>query len=241
MPPVPLIFEDREDAGKRLGHVLAGLKLERPLVLGLPRGGVPVAYEVARMLDAELDVLFVRKLGAPGHEELGIGAVIDGADPQIVLNEGIVREMRPSPDYIKAEVARQLLEIGRRRSAYVGTRKPVPVQHRTVVLVDDGIATGGTVSAALLGLKKAHARKIVLAVPVAPAETLQALSKDCDEIICLLSPQPFYAVGAYYSDFSQTPDEEVTRLLDLAGRRPANAVVPSKGCGSSLERDHRRS
>lgn len=211
-------FADRGDAGRRLAQALAGHAGDNPLVLGLPRGGVPVAYEVARALNADLDVLFVRKLGAPGHEELGIGAVIDGANPQMVLNEDIVRQLSPGRAYIEAEVARQLREIERRRREYVGDRKPIEVEKRTVILVDDGIATGGTVRAALKGLRKAHAGKIVLAVPVAPIDTLHDLAAECDEIVCLLRPDPFYAVGVHYADFRQTSDAEVTQLLAAAPR-----------------------
>ncbi len=206
-------FNDREDAGRRLARALIPRAPADPLVLGLPRGGVPIAHEVAQALDAELDILFVRKLGAPGHEELGIGAVIDGAHPQIVLNEEIVRQLSPGADYIQMEIARQLREIERRRHIYLGDRKPISVENRNIILVDDGIATGGTVRAALMGLRKAHAGRIILAVPVAPPETLRKLADECDEIICLVTPDPFYAVGVHYAHFNQTSDEEVTRLL----------------------------
>ncbi|OJY67006.1 MAG: phosphoribosyltransferase [Sphingobium sp. 66-54] len=214
-------FKDRQDAGRRLAQALLPRAPDNPLVLGLPRGGVPVAHEVARALGADLDVLFVRKLGAPGYEELGIGAVIDGAHPQIVLNDEIVRQVAPSADYIQSETWRQLREIERRRHLYLGERKPLSVAHRNVILVDDGIATGGTVRAALKGLRKAHAGKIVLAVPVAPADTLHTLEGECDEIVCLVSPDPFYAVGVHYADFDQTSDEEVTHLLATPPRNPA--------------------
>jgi putative phosphoribosyl transferase len=217
-------FTDRQEAGQRLAQALAGHARDNPLVLGLPRGGVPVAYEVARALDADLDVLFVRKLGAPGNEELGIGAVIDGANPQMVLNEDIVRQLSPGRAYMESEMARQLQEIERRRREYVGDRKPIEVEKRTVILVDDGIATGGTVRAALKGLRKAHAGKIILAVPVAPAETLRELAKECDEIVCLIAPYPFYAVGVHYADFRQTTDAEVTQLLAAAPRQPLAAT-----------------
>lgn len=214
-------FRDREDAGQQLAQALAGHAADHPLVLALPRGGVPVADVVARALHADLDLLFVRKLGAPGHEELGIGAVVDGAHPQTVLNDEIVRQLAPGQAYIEAEIARQLDEIERRRREYLGDRKPIAVEGRTIILVDDGIATGGTVRAALKGLRKAHAGRIVLAVPVAPPETIRALAKECDEIVCLLSPRSFYAVGAHYDDFRQTSDEDVKRLLADAVRRSA--------------------
>lgn len=215
----PMLFHDRRDAGVHLAKALAHLASSQPLVLALPRGGVPVAFEVARALDADLDLLFVRKLGAPGYEELGIGAVVDGADPQLVLNEDIVRDLAPTPDYIRAEMRRQLTEIDRRRRAYLGDQAPIPVAGRTVIVVDDGIATGGTVKAALKGLSKAQPARLILAVPVAPAQAIATLREDCDEIICLYQPYPFYAVGAHYVVFDQTSDAEVVRLLDAARRQ----------------------
>ncbi|MBT2186109.1 phosphoribosyltransferase [Sphingobium nicotianae] len=211
-------FRDREEAGRRLARAIAGHCPDRPVVLALPRGGVPVAHEIAQALGADLDLLFVRKLGAPGHEEFGIGAVIDGAHPQTVLNDEIVRELSPGSDYIRNETARQLREIDRRRREYLGDRKPIDLTGRNVILVDDGIATGGTVRAALKGLRRARAGKILLAVPVAPPDALRSLANECDEIICLLSPYPFYAVGVHYADFRQTSDEEVKQLLAGAAR-----------------------
>jgi putative phosphoribosyl transferase len=177
-----------------------------------------VAYEVARALDAELDLLFVRKLGAPGHEEFGIGAVVDGADPQVVLNEESARMAGAGPGYVKEELRRQLGEIDRRRQAYMGDRDPIPSAGRTVIVVDDGIATGGTVKAALRGVRKAGPAHLVLAVPVAPADTIADLHKECDELVCLRTPEVFYAVGAHYADFTQTEDDEVVTLLERSHR-----------------------
>lgn len=216
-------FSDRRTAGRLLAARLEHLRRAHPIVLALPRGGVPVAFEIAHALRAPLDLLLVRKLGAPGHEELGIGAVVDGADPQVVLNEGLVRQSGASADYVRAEMQRQFAEIERRRDQYVGDRPPVAVEGRTVILVDDGIATGGTVRAALRALRKKHPSRLVLAVPVAPADTLERLRPDCDEVICLEQPEPFYAVGAHYQDFTQTADEEVIALLDEASRFPSAA------------------
>lgn len=205
-------FLDRREAGRLLGAALARLKLDNPVVLALPRGGVPVGYEVAKQLGAPLDILLVRKIGAPGHEEYGIGALVDGASPQVVIDEAAARITGADKAYIDRIVARELAELERRRAAY-RTRPPEDLAGRVVVLVDDGIATGGTVRAAVKGLKQSGARRVVLAVPVAPADTLRELKALCDEVVCLITPEPFYAVGAHYRDFDQTTDEEVIHFL----------------------------
>ena len=207
------IFLDRRDAGRQLATALLPLQLDDPLVLALPRGGVPVAAEVARALEAPLDLLLVRKLGAPGHSEYGIGALVDGDHPQLVLNEEAMRVIAPSPEYVEAEKQRQLLELERRRTRYFGDRAPLPVEGRTVVLVDDGIATGGTVRVALRALRATGASTIILAVPVAPADTLETLRPETDRTVCLETPAPFLAVGNHYADFTQTTDDEVIALL----------------------------
>lgn len=212
-PPPPSGFADRRAAGRALAARLEHLRASDPLILALPRGGVPVAAEISRQLGAELEVLLVRKLGAPGHPEVGIGAVVDGKPPQLVLNEELVRRLAPPRHYVEAELQRQLAEMERRRQLYIGSRPVTPASGRTVIVVDDGIATGGTVRAALRGLAKAGAARLVLAVPVAPRQVLAGLRADCDEIVCLATPEPFHAVGAHYADFTQTPDDEVIRLL----------------------------
>src|SRR5947208_8515578 len=205
------LFRNRRDAGRRLAAALGPYRESRPIVLALPRGGVPVGFEVAKALVAPLDVLLVRKIGAPGHEELGLGAVVDGHDPQLVLNEDIVRAVAPPSGYIEAEKQRQLAEIERRRQHYIGDRAPVAVEGRTIIVVDDGIATGATVKAALRGLARNHPARLVLAVPVAPAESLAELSAECDEVVCLATPDPFYAVGPEYGDFRQTEHTDAVR------------------------------
>jgi putative phosphoribosyl transferase len=206
-------FADRRDAGRRLAAALSSYKGKNAIVLALPRGGVPVGYEVARALAAPLDVALVRKLGAPGYPELGIGAVVDGNDPQVVLNDDVVQMVGASPSYIEAEAAQQLVELERRRRVYRESKAAPAVAGRTVILVDDGIATGGTVRAVLRALRRSKPSRLVLAVPVAPRETLGAMRAEADDVICLATPEPFYGVGAHYRDFEQTTDEEVIALL----------------------------
>jgi predicted phosphoribosyltransferase len=206
------LFRDRRDAGRLLAAKLAAYA-NRPdvLVLALPRGGVPVAYEVARALKAALDVFIVRKLGLPGHEEFAMGAVASGGVR--VLNDRIVDEFG-IPEYLIDRVAaREQQELARRERLYRGDR-PVPdVRGRTVILVDDGLATGATMHAAIRALQQQQPARIVVAVPVAAPETCEQLKAEVDEVICAVTPQPFRAVGLWYRDFSQTTDEEVRNLL----------------------------
>ncbi len=218
MQPDDLSFRDRADAGRQLAQRLMTYAAQNPVVLALPRGGVPVAFEVAKALRAPLDLIFVRKIGAPGHAEFGLGAVVDGAHPQVVLNEDAVDRLRAPPGYIEEETERQLQEIERRREHYLAGRRPVDVEGRIAVVVDDGIATGSTVRAALKGLSRARPARLILAVPVAPADIIDHLRTEADEVICLMTPESFYAVGEHYDDFSQTSDREVTTLLDEAQR-----------------------
>jgi putative phosphoribosyl transferase len=218
MHPDDLSFRDRADAGRQLVPHLMAYADRNPVVLALPRGGVPVAFEVARALRAPLDLVFVRKIGAPGHAEFGLGAVVDGAHPQVVLNEDALGHLDVPPGYIEAETQRQLQEIERRREHYLAGRQPVDVAGRVAIVVDDGIATGGTVRAALKGLSRIRPSRLILAVPVAPADTIERLKAEADEVICLMTPEPFYAVGEHYDDFRQTSDREVTTLLDEAQR-----------------------
>ncbi len=223
------MFKDRKQAGKRLAAALLKYKAENPLVLGIPRGGVPVAYEVAMALDAPLDIVVVRKLGAPGQPELGIGAVVDGDHPQGVLNEEVMAALAVSQDYLDREVARQMKEIRRRQEAYRGGRTPEKVEDRTVIIVDDGIATGGSIRAAIRGVRRWKPKRLVLAVPVAPQESIESLRPEVDDIVCLSTPEFFGAIGEFYEDFGQTSDEEVTGLLDAARCRPlgGSAATPA--------------
>ena len=207
------MFADRRTAGRELAGRLQHLREDKPLVLALPRGGVPVGFEIAEGLDAPLDIVLVRKIGVPWQPELAIGAVVDGADPQVLINEVLARELAIEESYVKSESARQLQEIERRRQTYLGDRPLLPLAGRTVIVVDDGIATGSTARAALRAVGKAGAGKIVLAIPVAPKDTLAELQAEVDEIVCLASPSPFIAVGAHYAEFPQLADSDVVTLL----------------------------
>jgi putative phosphoribosyl transferase len=186
------------------------------VVLAIPRGGVVVADAVARALDAPLDIVVPRKVGAPGNPELGLGAVAPGVR---VLDQRLITELRVSPDYIEREIAAQEREIERRQRAYRGGRPPVAVDGKVAIVVDDGVATGGTAVAAARWARQAGAKRVVLAVPVSPAQALRTLGREVDELVVLATPDPFYAVGQWYSDFMQVSDNEVVELLSRAGDR----------------------
>jgi putative phosphoribosyl transferase len=226
------MFKNRKDAGLQLVAPLLRFKPEKPVVLALPRGGVPVGYEIAIALDAPLDVIVVRKLGAPGQPELGIGAVVDGDHHLSVLNEHVMSLLNVSADYLNREVALQLQEIRRRQELYRGGHPPEKILGRTVIVVDDGIATGGSMRAALRGVRRANPQRLVLAVPVAPPDTIEFLRPEVDVVVCLSTPAFFHAVGQFYRDFSQTTDEEVIRLLDAARHRGASAGPDAGGSTS---------
>ncbi len=208
------MFQNRSDAGSQLASHLTHLVDERPIVLGLPRGGVVVAAEIASALSAPLDVLIVRKLGAPGRPELAIGAVTDTGTPQHVLNQDIIQSLGVDETYIQQQVKDQLAEVHHRQQIYRRGRSGIDTTDRTVIVVDDGIATGATMRAALTALKLSALKHLVLAVPVASPHALDTLQSSVDELVCLHSPIHFFAVGAFYSDFSQTSDDEVIMLLD---------------------------
>ena len=210
-----MLFRDRTDAGRQLAAELAPYA-GRPdvRVLALPRGGVPVAFEVAKALRAPLDVFLVRKLGLPGHEELAMGAIASGGVR--VLNEDVVRRAGVSDDVIDAVAAEEEEELERRERLYRGTRPPADVRDRTVILVDDGLATGATMRAAVVALRQQRPARIVVAVPVGAAETCAEFETEADVTVCAHTPEPFYGVGMWYGDFSQTTDEEVRELLERA-------------------------
>lgn len=210
------VYRDRREAGQRLAALLEPWRDAHPLVLGLARGGVAVGAEVARALHCPLEPLFVRKIGVPGHEELAAGAVVDVPLPQTVLNEDVCAGLGVPKAYIRDEAARQLAEIARRRLAYVGDRAPLPVAGRTAIVVDDGIATGASMRAALLAVRRAGPAALVMAVPVGPPDTLDALAGEVDALVCPLRPASFYAIGMYYRDFHQMDDAEVVACLEAA-------------------------
>ena len=212
-------FESREAAGRALARRLAPLRAERPLVLALPRGGVPVAAPVAEALDAPLDVVLVRKIGHPRAPEFAVGAVVEGVRPQLVRNEGVAEDTEVGEDYLAGRMAEELARIGRRRALYRGHRPMIDPAGRTVVVVDDGVATGATVRAALVGMREARPKRVVLAVPVASGEALARLAGAADAIECLRVPGTFTAVGQHYRAFDQVGDDEVVALLDAAARR----------------------
>ena len=213
-------FATRSDAGRQLADRLAGLDLGAPVVLALPRGGVPVALEVARRLAAPLDLVMVRKIGAPGHEELAAGAVVDGPTPELVLNPDVVRAYGIDQGYLEREQERQLAEIARRRAAYLGNRPRAVVAGHSAIVIDDGIATGATMRAALRAVRRAGPKATVLAVPVADAGILARLEHEADRVVCLHTPSDLVAVGQYYRDFRQLEDTDVIAMLSSADAQP---------------------
>ena len=222
----PARFRDRRDAGRRLAERLASYAdCSDLLVLALPRGGVPVAYEVACALRAPLDVFLVRKLGVPGHEELAMGAVASGGVR--VLNHEIIGGLGVPDDIIDAVAAREQEELTRRECLYRDDRPPPALSGRTVILVDDGLATGATMRAAVQAAKHQKPARIIVAVPTASPDTCEGLKQEADEVVSVVLPEPFFAVGQWYDDFAQTPDQEVRDLLARQGR--TNAAASARG------------
>jgi putative phosphoribosyl transferase len=218
----PAIFADREDAGRQLAAELLRFKDKDPVVLALPRGGVPVGLQVAATLEAPMDLLLVRKIGAPGQPELALGAVVDGGKPELVINEDVKRMLRVSDDYIEQAKALQLEEIERRRKLWLGDRPRIAVKDKTALVVDDGIATGATVRAALHAVRRARPAHLLLAAPVAPPDTIESLREAADEVVCLATPAAFWAISVFYGRFPQVADSEVSALMDqVAGAHRA--------------------
>ncbi len=206
-------FPDRTEAGRRLGEALAERVHGNVIVYAIPRGGVPVAVEVARALEAPLDLALVRKIGAPDDPEVALAAVIGGSHPRTVINEELVRLTGTSPDWLERERVAALAEIERRRRLYLDGRSSLDPKGHVAVLVDDGLATGATARAAIAGLRAQGVRRIVLAVPVAPRPLATALREEVDDFVCLLQPDPFRSVGEAYGDFRQVSDAEVIAWL----------------------------
>ncbi len=205
-------FIDRAEAGDELAKILVGEAYENPLVLALPRGGLPVAVPIARALKAPLDLVMVKKIGMPGNPEFAIAAIVDGEKPHLVINEGVLGFGGITRADIDKMADEKLAEIERRKATY-GAGEPISAEGRTAILVDDGIATGASIKAAIEALKSRNAAKIVVAIPVAPPTTVRDLSAKVDEVICLSQPESFFAVGAHYSDFRQVSDDDVKAMM----------------------------
>jgi len=220
-------FEDRFDAGRHLATLLEH-HADDPyvVVLALPRGGVPVGYKIAKALNVPLDVFVVRKLGVPGYEELAMGAIASGG--VLVLNDEVVSRLNIPRHVLEAAERDQLRELERREQAYRGGREPAPIEGRKVILVDDGLATGASMRAAVRALRQKHPASITVAVPIGSRETCDQFRSDVDEVVCGECPEPFFAVGSWYSNFLQTTDEEVRELLDRAAHERRARRVQQK-------------
>ncbi len=221
-------FKDRSDAGQKLAAALAKYKDRHPVILALPRGGVPVAAEVAAVFNAPLDLILVRKVGVPFQPELAMGAVVDGGAPLVVRNEDVIRLAGIDEADFKTICDRELAEIERRRQRYLGNRERVDVAGRTAIVIDDGIATGATTRAALWATRMRNPKKLILAVPVAPTDSLADMRREADEVVCLEDYADFGAIGFYYSNFWQVSDEEVIEMLKrFPMRKPEQAQEPA--------------
>jgi len=210
------LLKNRTEAGKKLASALKSTS-KKAVILAVPRGGVVVGFEIAKELGVPLDIFITKKIGAPNNPELAIGAVAE--DGTLLLDESLVELLGVSQNYIAQEVERQKIEINRRLKSYRGNVAKLEVVGREVILVDDGVATGSTLKAALRSLRKQGAKPLVVAVPVGPLDTVNALKQEADRVVCLFTPEPFYAIGEFYEDFDQTSDEEVTELLSRAKER----------------------
>ncbi|WP_411816078.1 phosphoribosyltransferase [Hyphococcus sp. DH-69] len=207
------MFDNRQQAGELLARALKKLDIEDPAIYALPRGGLPVAAAIAKHLSAPLDIILVRKLGAPGHAELAIGAVVDGPAPTLVLHRDIIHELNISQKYLDDIRATALREIERRRALYIGDNQPLKPEGRNVIIVDDGLATGATMETAVKAMRRAGAKNILVAVPTGPKETVSKLRKYADDVVCLDMPLQFWSVGNQYRSFPQLSDKEVIETL----------------------------
>jgi predicted phosphoribosyltransferase len=223
-----MILTDRRQAGKRLAEALEGFAgRDDVIVLGLPRGGVVVAFEVARVLGAPLDVYLVRKLGVPGHEELALGAIASGG--VTILNQDVVQAMQVTQAELETISRREQTVLERRERLYRGHSEPLDLAGKTVIVVDDGLATGATMRTAVRSIRDHGPARVVVAVPVAPPDTCLRLRDEADEAVCLMTPEPFHAIGSWYLDFSQTTDEEVVDLLEKAGPSGTRSAAVATG------------
>ena len=231
-------FQDRVDAGRKLAKALERYMTQRPVVLALPRGGVPVAAEIAAALGAPLDLILVRKIGVPIQPELAMGAVVDGPNPVVARNEDVIAMCAIDETEFRRECTKQLLEIKRRRKLYLGERKPIDIHGRVVIVVDDGIATGATTRAALRAARSRNPKKLVLAVGVGSTDTLETLRSEADDIVCLEPYETLGAIGFYYADFRQITDGEVLALL--AGAPKEARARPKEAKGADAQEAPRR-
>lgn len=220
-------FRDRSDAGRKLAAVLVRYRDQQPVILALPRGGVPVAAEVAKALSAPLDLILVRKIGVPDQPELAMGAVVDGGAPIIVRNEDVIRLAGIEESEFKAVCDGELAEIERRRQRYLGSRERAEIVGHTAIVVDDGIATGATMRAAVRATRMRNPKRLVLAVPVAPTESLAAMREEVDDVVCIEDHEFFGALSLYYRDFWQISDEEVTETLKRFPPKPQETQLPA--------------
>jgi putative phosphoribosyl transferase len=221
------VFKDRRDAGRQLGRRLSAYAALRPVVVALPRGGVPVAAEIAECLGAPLDVIVVRKIGLPWQPELAIGAVAEGN--VCVVNDALIEEAGVSGDELVAAIGRERVELERRVRAYRGERSPLRLDGRVVILVDDGLATGYTARAAIEQIRRRGASRVVLAVPVAPEDNVATMGRVADELVVLQTPTWFFSIGEHYEDFRQTSDDEVVALLQRAAKRAIGQLAQVPG------------
>jgi predicted phosphoribosyltransferase len=205
------MFRNRVDAGRRLASALSDYEGEKVVIYAIPRGGVVVAYEVANRLDAPIEIVIPRKIRAPNQPELAIGAVTQ--DGTSLLNHKLISNLDVSEDYLQKEIDIQIEEINRRMNRYQNHKQSIDLKDKIVIVVDDGVATGATLRAAILSIKRKEPKLIVVAVPVGPSDTIKQLEKDADRVVCLYVPEPFFAIGQFYQNFDQTSDEEVIRLL----------------------------
>lgn len=233
------MFRDRQDAGQKLGASLERLQLQDPIVLALPRGGVPVAAEVAKVLKAPLDLVIVRKVGAPDNPELAVAAIVDGDPPDVVLNREIVEAYALGDSALRVLIAQERPELERRRAVYRGKDLPLSVAGKTVVIVDDGAATGTTMKVAIRALKRRSPRKVIVALPVAPPETVDELAQEADLTICINQPARFRALSYYYGSFPQLSDSEVLDMMALArGDRRSDEERRRSGAGIADKSRH---